>query len=205
MSDLTPPPLTAQLIEAALGFQRVLTQDPTRPEALVGISLVALASQQNDAAIQMAQAAVTAEPRLMVGWVTLGQALKAAGRTADAERTYRQAIASGCVERAGAHGAGRAANGRGRRCRCTAGIRSGHRLESHAGRGSHGPRTRAGMAWPQCRGNVELRAGADVCAAHAGGRVCHRLHPRAGLGTCRQPSAPIHAPLRCVRTLPRHG
>lgn len=93
MSDLTPPPLTAQLIEAALGFQRVLTQDPTRPEALVGISLVALASQQNDAAIQMAQAAVTAEPRLMVGWVTLGQALKAAGRTADAERTYRQAIA----------------------------------------------------------------------------------------------------------------
>ncbi len=92
MAASSPIPLATHLTETALGLQRVLAQDPNRPDALVGISLVALASRQPEAAVQMAQAAVTAAPGFGVAWVTLGQALKAAGRLADAEQAYSHAI-----------------------------------------------------------------------------------------------------------------
>jgi tetratricopeptide (TPR) repeat protein len=84
--------LTGRLTEVALGFQRVLERNPSQPEALVGISLVALASRQTDAAVKMATAAVTAAPRMGAAWVALGQALKAAGRNEEAERAYQEAI-----------------------------------------------------------------------------------------------------------------
>lgn len=92
MPELSALPLTATLTQAALGFQRTLAHDPCRPDALIGISLVALASQQNDAAIHMAQAAVAASPAMVLAWVTLGQAFKAAKRTAEAESAYRRAV-----------------------------------------------------------------------------------------------------------------
>ena len=38
--------LTGRLTEVAVGYQRMLEQNPCSPEALVGISLVALASRQ---------------------------------------------------------------------------------------------------------------------------------------------------------------
>ena len=38
---------TERLTEAALGYQRMLSENPRQPEALVGITLVALASHQN--------------------------------------------------------------------------------------------------------------------------------------------------------------
>ena len=87
-----PAPLTGRLTEAALGYQRMLELDPFHPEALVGISLVALASRQSEAAVTMAQAAVAAAPRMGAAWVTLGQALKAANRAAEAETAYAEAI-----------------------------------------------------------------------------------------------------------------
>jgi len=90
-ADRTPK-LTARLAEVAAGYQRMLEENPCRPEALVGISLVALASRQTDAAVKMASAAVDAAPRMGTAWVTLGQALRAAGNTADAERACRHAI-----------------------------------------------------------------------------------------------------------------
>src|ERR1035441_7491347 len=40
----------------------------------------------------MASAAVVAEPRLIPGWVALGQALRANGQNEEAERAYEQAI-----------------------------------------------------------------------------------------------------------------
>jgi tetratricopeptide (TPR) repeat protein len=80
------------LAEVAAGYQRMLEQNPCQPEALVGISLVALASRQTDAAVKMASAAVDAAPRMGTAWVALGQALRAAGRMEDAERAYRHAI-----------------------------------------------------------------------------------------------------------------
>ncbi len=84
--------LAGRLTEVALGYQRILQENPCHPEALVGLTLVALASRQSAAAVRMAEAAVAAAPAMGTAWVTLGQALKAAGRGEEAERAYGQAI-----------------------------------------------------------------------------------------------------------------
>jgi tetratricopeptide (TPR) repeat protein len=84
--------LEGRLTEAALGYQQMLAVDPQKPEALAGMSLVALASRQTEAAVKMATAATLAAPRMGPAWVALGQALKAAERFAEAERAYEQAI-----------------------------------------------------------------------------------------------------------------
>jgi tetratricopeptide (TPR) repeat protein len=76
----------------ALDYQSALAENPRDPEALVGMSLVALASGQTDAAVKMAAAAVRVVPEMGSAWVALGQALRAAGRTAEAEEAYEQAI-----------------------------------------------------------------------------------------------------------------
>jgi tetratricopeptide (TPR) repeat protein len=83
---------TGRLTEVALGYQRMLHENPYEPEALVGITLVALASRQNAAAVQMAKAAVAAAPKMIAAWVALGQACKAAGQPGDAEKAYGRAI-----------------------------------------------------------------------------------------------------------------
>jgi Flp pilus assembly protein TadD len=85
-------PLTNRLTEVALGYQQMLAIDPEKPEALAGMSLVALASQQTEAAVKMATAATLAAPRMGAAWVALGQALKAAERFEEAERAYERAI-----------------------------------------------------------------------------------------------------------------
>jgi tetratricopeptide (TPR) repeat protein len=87
-----PRELTGHLTEAALGYQRMLEQNPCDPKALVGMSLVALASRQSAAAVKMAEAAVAAAPGMAAAWVSLGQSLKAASRGEEAERAYAQAI-----------------------------------------------------------------------------------------------------------------
>jgi tetratricopeptide (TPR) repeat protein len=87
-----PRELTGHLTEAALGYQRMLEQNPCDPKALVGMSLVALASRQSAAAVKMAEAAVAAAPQMGTAWVALGQALKAVSRSEEAERAYGQAI-----------------------------------------------------------------------------------------------------------------
>jgi tetratricopeptide (TPR) repeat protein len=84
--------LTGRLTEVALGYQQTLRANPRHPEALVGMSLVALASRQAEAAVKMASAAVVAAPRMGMAWVALGQAHKAAGRIDQAEKAYAQAI-----------------------------------------------------------------------------------------------------------------
>ncbi len=84
--------LTGRLFDVALGYQRMLEQNPQQPEALVGICLVALASRQPQAAVQMAQAAVAAAPEMGAAWVALGQAFKSAGRATEAEEAYWKAI-----------------------------------------------------------------------------------------------------------------
>lgn len=89
--------MTGKLTEVALGYRRMLSADPSNVEALVGISLVALASRQTAAAVQMASAAVNAAPWGTHGqrsaWVALGEALRAANRLDEAEQAYGQAIA----------------------------------------------------------------------------------------------------------------
>ena len=87
-----PAELKGHLAEVALGFQRMLVGNPCHPDALVGISLVALASGQSEAAVRMAEAAVAAAPEMLPAWVALGQAFKAAGRNEEAELVYAHAI-----------------------------------------------------------------------------------------------------------------
>ena len=83
---------SGHLTEIARGCQRTLESNPNHPEALIGMSLVALASRQTEAAVTMASAGVRAAPNLITAWIALGQALKAAGHSADAERAYLQAL-----------------------------------------------------------------------------------------------------------------
>ncbi len=84
--------LTGRLTEIALNYQTTLDLNPRHPEALVGMSLVALASRQTEAAVKMAAAGTAVAPRMGAAWVALGQALKAASRNDEAERAYAQAI-----------------------------------------------------------------------------------------------------------------
>ena len=84
--------LSGRLTDVALGYQRVLAANPRQPEALVGMSLVALASLQIGAAVEMAWAAIAVAPEMGPAWVALGQALKAGRRNEEAERAYREAI-----------------------------------------------------------------------------------------------------------------
>jgi tetratricopeptide (TPR) repeat protein len=84
--------LTGRLTEVARGYQQTLASNPRQPEALVGMSLVALASRQPEAAVTMAAAAVAAAPEMVPAWIVLGQAQKAAHRNSEAERAYEQAI-----------------------------------------------------------------------------------------------------------------
>ena len=70
----------------------MLERDPRQADALVGMCLVALASRQTEAAINMALAATNAAPRMGAAWVALGQAYKAGERYADAEAAYECAI-----------------------------------------------------------------------------------------------------------------
>jgi tetratricopeptide (TPR) repeat protein len=83
---------TGRLAEIALCYQRALERNPQQPEALVGMSLVALSSRQTEAAVKMASAGVAAAPTMGAAWVALGQALKAAERMEEAERAYAEAI-----------------------------------------------------------------------------------------------------------------
>jgi tetratricopeptide (TPR) repeat protein len=83
------------MIQAALAYQRTLATNPSHAPALIGMSLLALAGGQTEHAIRMASAALAVSPGISAGWVALGQALKAAGRLADAEQAYNQAFRLG--------------------------------------------------------------------------------------------------------------
>jgi tetratricopeptide (TPR) repeat protein len=84
--------LTGRLTELALGYQRMLAANPQHPEALVGLSLVALSSRQYEAAVKMAAAAVGVAPQMGTAWVALGQVLKSAGRSEEEEEAYLRAL-----------------------------------------------------------------------------------------------------------------
>jgi tetratricopeptide (TPR) repeat protein len=87
-----PLPLTGHLTEIALGYQHVLARDPGHPQALVGMSLVALASRQPELALKMAAAGAAAAPGMITAWIALGQAAKASAQFDQAERAYAHAL-----------------------------------------------------------------------------------------------------------------
>lgn len=97
-TDLRQQP-RSRLGELALHYQRVLAQQPANLQALVGMCVVAMASGQREAAVEMAAAAVRvapqalhAAPAALLAWIALGQALTAASRFNEAERAYAQAL-----------------------------------------------------------------------------------------------------------------
>ncbi len=98
--------LTGRLSEAALGYQRMLEQNPCHPDALVGISLVALASRQHEAAVKMAEAAVAAAPEMVVAWVALGQRIESRRPRRGSRAGLRRSHFERQRERHGADGAG---------------------------------------------------------------------------------------------------
>lgn len=85
-------PFTSRLREEAARHQRALERNPRDPEALVAMSLIALASRQIAAAVRMAQAAVALFPAVVPAWVALGHALRAVHRLPEAEQAYQTAI-----------------------------------------------------------------------------------------------------------------
>jgi tetratricopeptide (TPR) repeat protein len=87
-----PKDLTGHLTVVGRNYQQVLERDPRNPVALLGMSLVALASGQTEAAVGLAQVAVTVVPQMGPAWVTLGQTLKGVGRLDDSEQAYRLAL-----------------------------------------------------------------------------------------------------------------
>lgn len=91
-ADKSCAALAGHLTAIAAAYQRTLESNPSHPEALIGMSLVALASRQTQAAVTMATAGVRTAPGLITAWIALGQALKAAGQNPEAERAYLQAI-----------------------------------------------------------------------------------------------------------------
>ena len=86
-------PFTARLRELASQYQQTLLRNPRHAESLAGMSLIALATRQHEAAVHMAQAAVAAAPKMVPAWVILGQALRATGRHIEAETSYATALA----------------------------------------------------------------------------------------------------------------
>lgn len=80
-----------RLTEVALRYQRVLAEQPANLQALVGMSVVAHAGGQTEAAVQMAAAAIAVAPHALHAWIALGQALAAGSRIEEAERAYAQA------------------------------------------------------------------------------------------------------------------
>ena len=88
--------LTSRLTQVAVACQGILARDPLNAQALITISLVALASRQSESAVKTATAAIsaaTADSSLQgSAWVALGQALNAQRRGAEADVAYQQAI-----------------------------------------------------------------------------------------------------------------
>ena len=88
LPDAPQNPLLAQ----AKHFQQKLLENPSDPEALVALSLIALSSRQYDAAILTARAATDAAPQLIPAWVALGHALRAKGYLDEAEAALTRAL-----------------------------------------------------------------------------------------------------------------
>ncbi len=92
MRDFKRQEWRGRLSELALRYQRVLAQQPENLQALLGMSLVAQASGQGKAALEVAAAAVASAPASLHAWVALGQALTAELRFDEAERAYARAL-----------------------------------------------------------------------------------------------------------------
>ena len=84
--------LSGELTAVALKYQQILAENPSKVEALIGMSLIAMVTGQAIAAVDMARAAIAAAPQAGIAWVALGQALKVNGHLGEAEAAYERAL-----------------------------------------------------------------------------------------------------------------
>ena len=82
-----------RLEEAASGYRRVLAEAPSNPDALHLLGLIALSEGDSEGAIRLIGEAVAALPQFAGAHSSLGNALREAGRHAEAEQSYRRALA----------------------------------------------------------------------------------------------------------------
>ena len=81
-----------RMLEAARAYQRALESDPADAQALIGMSVLALASGQAEHASRLATVAVGANGRNAAGWIVLGHAHQVRGKFADAENAFCKAL-----------------------------------------------------------------------------------------------------------------
>ncbi len=79
--------------EAAACYRRVLADAPSHPDALHLLGLIALSEGDPEGAIRLIGEAVAALPQFAGAHSSLGNALREAGRHAEAEHSYRRALA----------------------------------------------------------------------------------------------------------------
>lgn len=92
LGAIAPSDEENSLLTHAQRFQQKLLNNPADPEALVAMSLIALASRQADAAVVTALAATASAPEMLAAWVTLGHALRAQGNEIEAEAALNKAL-----------------------------------------------------------------------------------------------------------------
>ena len=84
---------SGNLRSAAESYRRALNLDPQAQPALLGLSLIARQSNQHQAALRMAVAALMTNPRNAIAWANCADTLAALNQMAFAENAYRRAIA----------------------------------------------------------------------------------------------------------------
>lgn len=80
------------LDDAALSYEAARRLDPNSIEALRGLALVALARQQPDTALALANEAIATSPARHEPWLLKAGLLNAAGKTDEAIRAYQEAL-----------------------------------------------------------------------------------------------------------------
>jgi tetratricopeptide (TPR) repeat protein len=80
------------LLHAAQAYREILLNDPRSQAALLGLSLIARQSNQQQAALRMAHAALAAGPDFALAWANLADILAAFHQPARAEPIFRHAL-----------------------------------------------------------------------------------------------------------------
>ena len=82
-----------QLDLAQADLERALARAPDYPDALLGMAHVALRQLRVQAAVELAERSLSANPRSVDAWVLKGRALALLGRQEQAAEAYRQLLA----------------------------------------------------------------------------------------------------------------
>ncbi|MBX9635735.1 MAG: tetratricopeptide repeat protein [Magnetospirillum sp.] len=80
------------LAQASRCYRNVLDSDPSNVDALYLMSVLAVIAGQPEIAVDLASAAINAQPDYFAPYLGLGNGLQALGRVAEAEQAFRKAV-----------------------------------------------------------------------------------------------------------------